>query len=165
MPLYRPARSADLKALCALGEEVNAIHHRIFPHVFAGPGSADRDLAHWASSVDTEGAQTFVAEEGGHVVGFVTVNMAAESHTFAQPLKFGRVGTVSVTAALRGQGVGPELMRLAQGWVKENGGHEVRLNVWAFNEHALHVYKELGYEVRSMSLAKIVAVQDLAPCD
>jgi predicted N-acetyltransferase YhbS len=113
----RPALPDDVQAICALGEEVNSIHHRAFPNVLVGPGPADRDLAHWSSFVDTEGAQTFVAEEGGHVVGFITVNMAAEQHSFAQPLKFGRVGTVSVTAALRGQGIGPELMRLAQGWV------------------------------------------------
>ena len=48
-------------------------------------------------------------------------------------------------------------MSLAQAWVRQNGGHEVRLNVWSFNEHALHVYKELGYEVRSLNLAKVVA--------
>jgi ribosomal protein S18 acetylase RimI-like enzyme len=157
MPTYRPALVADLQALCTLGEEVNAIHHRAFPHIFAGPGAPERDLAHWRSSVETEGAQTFVAEEGGQIVGFVTVSMATESHCFAQPLRFGRVGSVAVAESKRGQGIGPELMNLAHAWVKGNGGHEVRLNVWAFNEHALHVYQELGYEVRSHNLAKIVA--------
>lgn len=158
MPSFRPARPADLAAICALGMEVNSIHHQAFPHVFAGPGPADRDLAHWSAFIDTEGAQTFVAVIGDQVVGFIAVNMACEQHSFAQPLRFGRIGTVSVTATLRGQGIGPELMRLAQEWVKNHGGHEVRLNVWAFNEHACHVYKELGYELRSMSLAKIVGV-------
>ena len=157
MLTYRTALVADLQAICALGEEVNSVHHRAFPHVFAGLGAADRDLAHWSSSVETEGAQTFVAEEGGQVVGFVTVSMATESHSFAQALRFGRVGSVSVAEGKRGQGIGPGLMRLVHAWVKDNGGHEVRLNVWAFNEHALHVYQELGYEVRSLNLAKIVA--------
>ena len=157
MPTYRPALRTDLRAICALGEEVNSLHHCAFPHIFAEPGPAERDLAHWASSVETEGSETFVAEDEDQVVGYITVTIAMESHSFAQPLKFGRVGTVSVAASKRGHGIGPELVRLAHAWVEERGGHEVRLNVWAFNEHALHVYRELGYEVRSVNLAKVVA--------
>ena len=157
MPTYRPALKTDLRAICALGYEVNSLHHCAFPHIFAGPGPAERDLAHWASSMETEGSETFVAEDEDQVVGYLTVTIATESHSFAQPLKFGRVGTVSVAASQRGLGIGPELMRLSHAWVKERGGHEVRLNVWAFNEHALHVYRELGYEVRSFNLAKVVA--------
>ena len=107
--------------------------------------------------METEGSETFVAEDEDQVVGYLTVTIATESHSFAQPLKFGRVGTVSVAASKRGHGIGQELMRLAHAWVEERDGHEVRLNVWAFNEHALHVYRELGYEVRSVNLAKLVA--------
>jgi ribosomal protein S18 acetylase RimI-like enzyme len=157
MPTYRPALTADLPEICALGDEVNSIHHQAFPHIFAGPGEADRDRTHWAASVERDGAQTFVAEEDGHVIGFVTVSMVTESHSFFQPLKVGRVGSVSVAQSKRGQGVGPGLMNEVHAWVRQNGGHEVRLNVWAFNEHALHVYRELGYEVRSLSLAKVIA--------
>jgi GNAT superfamily N-acetyltransferase len=61
---------------------------------------------------------------------------------------------VSVTEKRRGEGLGRVLMNLAQDWVLQNGGSEVRLNVWAFNSHALHLYEELGYEVRSHFLAK-----------
>jgi len=45
-------------------------------------------------------------------------------------------------------------MKLAQDWVSRRGGAEVRLNVWAFNAHALHIYEELGYETRSLFLVK-----------
>lgn len=157
MLAYRRASESDLPAICALGEEVNAIHHRAFPHIFAGPGAAERDRMHWASSVAREDAQTFVAEESGRVVAFVNVGMVNELNTLLEPLCFGRVGSVSVTESMRGQGIGRQLMRLVHEWVKERGGHEVRLNVWAFNEHALRLYKELGYEVRSVNLAKVIA--------
>jgi ribosomal protein S18 acetylase RimI-like enzyme len=31
---------------------------------------------------------------------------------------------------------------------------ELRLNVWAFNDSALRLYRELGYEMRMHTLAK-----------
>ena len=151
---YRLATEDDLPSICTLGEEVNAVHHRAFPEIFAGPGEHDRDAAHWLSSIGKEFSITFVAEEAGEILGFVNVSIVNESHSLLQPMRFGRVGSVSVTKERRGQGIGPALMSLAQDWVAQNGGVEVRLNVWAFNSHALHLYEELGYEVRSHFLAK-----------
>ena len=151
---YREANSDDLPAICVLGEEVNAVHHRAFPEVFSGPGVHDRDAAHWLSSIGKEAATTFVAEDAGELVGFVNVSIVAESHSLLQPMRFGRVGSVSVTETKRGQGIGRALMNLAQDWVVQHGGTELRLNVWAFNTQALHMYEELGYEIRSHSLVK-----------
>ena len=154
MRIYREATEPDLSAICALGEEVNAIHHRAFPQVFASAGEIDRDSAHWMNSIGKQDATTFVAEESGSLVGFVNVSIVTESHSLLQPMRFGRVGSVGITEHKRGQGIGRELMELAQDWVSRHGGVELRLNVWAFNSHALHVYEELGYEVRSFFLVK-----------
>jgi ribosomal protein S18 acetylase RimI-like enzyme len=156
MTNYRLALKEDLPAICALGEEVNAIHHQAFPHIFAGPGEPDRDAKHWERSLEGGDAQAFIAECDGQLVGFLTVAMASESHSFAQPLRFARVGSVSVSEWARGQGIGTELMQLAHQWVAERGGYEVRLNVWAFNEAACRLYAELGYEVRSLNMARVL---------
>lgn len=153
---YRAAVREDLPALCALGEEVNAIHHAAYPHVFAAAGSADRDLEHWASSIGGDDARVFVAVAGGEVVGFVNVSLINETHSLLQPMRFGRVGSISVSEGMRGRGIGRQLMRLVHAFVAERGGHEVRLNVWAFNEAARRLYDELGYEVRSLQLARLV---------
>jgi ribosomal protein S18 acetylase RimI-like enzyme len=154
MLTYREATDSDLPAICALGEEVNALHHAAFPHIFAGAGAADRDAAHWKRSIGRDDATTFVAEAQGVLVGFVTVGIVAESHSLLQPMRFGRVGSVGVTRCHRGRGIGPALMQRAHEWVALRGGVEMRLNVWAFNTHALHVYEELGYDVRSLTLVK-----------
>ena len=154
MLLYREATDADIAAICALGEEVNAVHHRAFPQIFAGAGERDRDAAHWMNGIAKQDATTFVVEEFKAIVGFVNVSIVNESHTLLQPLRFGRVGSVGVHEQRRGEGIGRELMRQAQEWVSRRGGVEVRLNVWAFNSQALRMYEELGYETRSLFLAK-----------
>ena len=45
-------------------------------------------------------------------------------------------------------------MGSAEGWARERGAYEMRLHVWAFNEGAMRMYEELGYEVRSHFLGK-----------
>jgi len=87
MRIYREAAESDLSAICALGEEVNAVHHRAFPEVFASVGEVDRDAAHWMSSIGKQDATTFVAEESGSLVGFVNVSIITESHSLLQPMR------------------------------------------------------------------------------
>jgi ribosomal protein S18 acetylase RimI-like enzyme len=153
---YREATVADLPSVCALGDEVNSLHHQAFPNIFAGPGRPDRDLAHWSGSISKEDSTIFVAQDGTSLVGFVTVSLARENHSLLQPTTYGRVGTIGVGSGRRGQGIGRTLMQLAQEWVRHRGGVDVRLNVWAFNAQALHMYSELGYEVRSHQLALVL---------
>ena len=155
--LYREANPADLPSICALGEEVNSIHHAAWPDVFAGPGAPDRDLAHWSQSVAADNATTFVAEEDARVVAFVNVSVTTETHSLLQPMRFARIGSISVTASRRGCGIGSRLMALAEQWATQKGARELRLGVWAFNQTALKMYAELGYEVRAHLLGKRLA--------
>lgn len=90
------------------------------------------------------------------VVGFISVSVATEAHSLLKPVRFGKIGSVCVTPSWQGHGIGRQLMSLAQQWVAERGGDEVRLHVWKFNAKALRLYEELGYEVRSHTLAKAV---------
>ena len=154
MLTVREATSLDLPAICALGEEVNAIHHAAFPTVFAGPGAPERDVAHWSNSLAKADATTLLAEEDGQAIAFVTLGVTSETNSLLQPMRVGRVGSIGVAASRRGQGVGSELMQHAHTWLRLHGATEVRLNVWAVNAGALALYRELGYEVRSMQLAK-----------
>lgn len=153
---FRSATFEDLPAICALGEQVNAIHHGAHPQVFAAAGAHDRDQAHWAASLGRDDANIFVAELDAQLVGFVNVVLLNETHSLLQPMRFGRVGSVSVTEPMRGRGIGKQLMRLVHDFVAEHGGHEVRLTVWSFNEAAHRLYQELGYETRSLNLARRV---------
>jgi ribosomal protein S18 acetylase RimI-like enzyme len=162
--LYREANPADLPSICALGEEVNSIHHVAWPEIFAGPGAPERDLAHWSQSVAADDAKTFVAEENARVVGFVNVSVTTETHSLLQPMRYARIGSVSVTANRRGCGIGSRLMALAEQWATQQGAQEMRLNVWAFNQAALNLYAELGYDVRSHLLGKRLAATNTDAC-
>ena len=154
MTHIRPATSADIDEICQLGDEVNALHHDNAPSLFAAPGDPHRHAAHWLSTLDKTAAATFVAELDTAMVGFVTVLVVTESHSLLQPLRFARIGTVGVSASQRGQGTGKALMACAQTWAKAQGATEIRLTVAAFNEGAVRLYQELGYEVRTHQFFK-----------
>jgi ribosomal protein S18 acetylase RimI-like enzyme len=149
MTHIRPATTSDINAICLLGDEVNALHHDNAPSLFTAPGDPHQHKAHWLSTLDKTDAATFVAELDTVVMGFVTVSVVTESHSLLQPVRFARIGTVGVSAAHRGQGTGKALMACAQAWAKAQGAAEMRLTVGAFNEGAVRLYQELGYEVRT----------------
>jgi len=152
---YREATPDDLHGICTLGMQVNVLHHETFPQLFAPPADPLRDAAHWASSIAQPAATSFVAEHSpGHLAGFVTVAVVDETHSLMQPMRFARVGTLGVTPEWRGHGIGRALMEHAQEWAAARGALELRLNVWAFNDTAQNLYRELGYELRLLTLAK-----------
>jgi ribosomal protein S18 acetylase RimI-like enzyme len=156
MTHIRLATTADINAICQLGDEVNALHHDNAPSLFAAPGDPHRHAAHWLSTLDKTDTATFVAEMDAVVVGFVTVLVVAESHSLLQPLRFARIGTVGVTASHRGQGTGKALMVCAQAWAQAQGATELRLTVGAFNTGAVRLYEALGYEVRTHQFFKAI---------
>jgi len=99
----------------------------------------------------------FVAESSSELVGFATVSVVTESSSLMQPVRYARVGSICVQESMRGKGVGGRLMAQAESWALEQGAADIQLNVWAFNQPALALYKELGYEVRSLSLGKALS--------
>jgi len=154
MPLYREAMREDLPSICRLGEDVNALHHAAWPRIFAEAGDPMRHAAQWEQSIGAERSTAFVAEHEGQVIGFVTVFIAQDPNPLLQPTQYGRVGSIGVAPQCWGQGVGTGLMQLAEQWARQRGALDIRLHVWAFNERALRLYAELGYEVRSHVLGK-----------
>lgn len=144
----REATPDDLPAICALGEAVNRLHHAAWPHVFAAPGDPMTHLAHWQSAIGSERAATFVGERQARVVGFVSVIIAQDPSSLVQPAPYARIGSVSVAEDQWGQGVGRALMQAAEAWARQRGMADLRLHVWDFNQRALRLYAELGYEVR-----------------
>jgi ribosomal protein S18 acetylase RimI-like enzyme len=151
---YREANAQDLAGICALGSEVNALHHSARPEVFAADIPPERNQEVWRASLDQERATTFVAAAGSTLAGFVTVAIVDEASPLFRPVRYAKVGTVGVGEAFRGQGIGRALMTRVENWARVHGATEVHLNVWDFNERARRLYEELGYVVRSHHMGK-----------
>lgn len=161
MTIYREATYADLPTICVLGQVVNLLHHEAWPQIFSPASDPQRDDAYWRKSIGNINATTFVAETSGEIVGFVTVQIATTpNEALFQPMRFAHVGSICVAMPFRGQGIGRKLMSLAEHWATNNDAVDIRLSVWVFNQPALQLYEELGYEVRSQHLGKALEKKD-----
>ncbi|MGI4860917.1 MAG: GNAT family N-acetyltransferase [Janthinobacterium lividum] len=152
---YRPATASDLSTICELGQALNSLHHRERPDVYQDATTeVQRDSAHWQLSLQGGDHATFLATADGAAVGFITVQLSRATSPLMQPMRFGRIRSVSVAEAYRGQGVGRALIGLAESWAAARGAAEVRLTVWAFNASAFRLYEELGYQVFAFEMGK-----------
>src|ERR1700680_1582742 len=154
---YRLAARNDVRFICELGQEVNRLHHEVWPQIFAAPSEPQRDEELWLRAIEGDGSATFIAEKAKRPIGFVTCQLIDETNTLAQPIRYCRIGTVCVVADERGHGVGRSLMRLVEDWGTSKGAVDTRVIVWKFNARAVKLYEELGYVVRSMTLGKLLS--------
>ena len=54
----------------------------------------------------------------------------------------------------RRQGIGSALMRYAEDWARARGDRQIGLQVFQFNQPALSLYQQLGYETQSFWMIK-----------
>lgn len=94
----------------------------------------------YASSELREAFGGYVWEEGGHVVGNVTLNPATPGGDRWQ------ISNVAVDAAYRRRGIARRLMALALADARRQGGTWALLQVRHDNEAALALYRGLGFE-------------------
>lgn len=88
---------------------------------------------------------TYMIEVDGVIVGDASVDTAFE---MVMGPKEG-TGWLSICIGekpYRGLGLGYEIMRQLEGFCKEQGLKRLELGVFAYNERAIHFYKQLGYK-------------------
>ncbi len=108
-----------------------------------GKALTDNTRAHLASALHTRpGAHTLLAEHNGEFVGLL--NAFEGFSTFAcKPLL--NIHDVIVTEALRGQGIGKQLMAAAEQLARDLGCCKLTLEVLEGNTKAQAAYTSLGY--------------------
>lgn len=152
---YRQAHLDDLHTLCVLGQPLNRLHHQERPDIYRdATDQVERDQSHWRPCLISRVQAVFLAEQHGVGVGFITAQIIETASPLLQPLRVARIGSICVLEAHRGQGIGRELMALAERWAIRQGARDLRLTVWAFNEPAQRLYEELGYEKRAFEMGK-----------
>ncbi|MFP4893459.1 GNAT family N-acetyltransferase [Paraburkholderia sp. EG304] len=162
---YRRATIEDVLTICELGQILNASHHLARPDIYADATTEfGRDEQHWLASLQGEDRATFLAEFGSNAVGFITIQVVKPISPLLQPMVVGRIGSVAVLEKIRGRGVGSSLIKLAEEWARKQGATDIRLAVWEFNEQAVNLYRELGYEIRAFEMGKRIRTSLDIPC-
>jgi GNAT superfamily N-acetyltransferase len=150
---YRTATVEDALAMCELGQLLNSVHHAARPDIYAAAtGDFARDLPHWSSVFEKPGQVVFLASVGNHVVAFITASVSASTGPLVQPQNVVRIGSVCVAEPFWGKGIGRALMHRVRHWAIEQDAQDLRLTVWPFNERAVRMYAEFGFETRALEM-------------
>jgi ribosomal protein S18 acetylase RimI-like enzyme len=68
--------------------------------------------------------------------------------------RYAHIFLIFVCPQHRRQGVGQELMQIAENWAKARGDRQIGLQVFIGNQPALNLYQRLGYQAKSLSMIK-----------
>jgi GNAT superfamily N-acetyltransferase len=150
---YRTATAADALAMSELGQLLNSVHHAARPDIYAA-ATEDfaRDLPHWAGVFEKPGQIVYIASAAERPVAFITATVSASSGPLMQPQNVVRIGSVCVAEPFWGKGIGRTLIQRVKDWAIEQNAHDLRLTVWPFNERAVRMYAEFGFETRALEM-------------
>jgi len=156
--MIRIATERDLAEICILSNEINNAHFKNLPDDFLEPDDSQRDAPYWRKFIEGEASVVFVAEDQDkHVVGAVATSVSSDVPV---PFIISRprcsVATIVVNQAWKSKGIGKQLMSAVEGFAKEHGATDVRLDVMAFNKEALAFYNSLGFGEFSLRLSKSI---------
>ncbi len=155
--IIRPAEESDIPAITTLAMQVNVLHQEAWPAIFAPLTDTPALADYWKGRYFTPGTRILVAVADAEVVGMVAASLREEKNNLLlQDRRCCYVDTIAVKDGYRRQGIGRGLMLALEEWSKEQGAQEIRFTVWQFNHAARIFYEELGYGVRSVTMARIL---------
>lgn len=151
-PTLRPLTEADIEAYRALYHQVAAYHAAHDP-VMKPPAEtqpAEAEVRRWIS----DPAVLFLMAEGeAGRLGFVRAEVYdAPGDRVFRARRVAFVQEIGVREDARRQGVGRALMQAAADWARGEGAVALGLSVGAFNEGAIALYRELGFEVTTLTM-------------
>ena len=104
-----------------------------------GTNWEERKLAQIDADCDKNPAGVFVYEEGGQVVGFVSVALDRGTNQ-------GRIMNLAVDVGQQGKGIGRRLVEHALQYMRDEGMELARIETLEENEVGRHLYPKLGFE-------------------
>jgi len=122
------------------GEDDEAVHALIYVDAAWGevPGHTERSLEGWRSRLTPE-ARGWIARRDGRPVGWVVGRVFGDGR--------GWVGQIAVARYARRRGLGRALLLHSLADLGAGGATSFALGVQAANEHALGLYRDVGFEI------------------
>lgn len=145
MPVIRRAQSQDLQRISDLLLQVLTIHHNIRPDLFKADCRKynDREIL---ALIEDDFRPVFVYEDDeGSVQGYAMCVLEQHpGNNILTDIKTLYIDDLCVDEKMRGRGIGKKLFEFVKAYAREQGCHNVTLNVWEGNESSIAFYKNLG---------------------
>jgi ribosomal protein S18 acetylase RimI-like enzyme len=73
--------------------------------------------------------------------------------------RYAHVFLLYVVPEYRRRGIGSALMRHAENWARTRGDRQIGLQVFQYNQPAITLYRQLGYQTQSLLMVKPLSSQ------
>jgi len=109
------------------------------------------DILARLAAMEQRGLTALVAELDGRVVGCLATSIMPVLH---RPKPVGRISMMVVEERLRSQGIGEQLVRAAEAWLKDQGCGMIEVTSNMKRTDAHRFYQRLGFEPTSYRFAR-----------
>jgi ribosomal protein S18 acetylase RimI-like enzyme len=140
----------DANAVASFQQETYSLNFEDFRYTdnFARAFRHDLRRAAWD---DNNGLFVLQQHPSGEVGGFLWL-IVYQNHWTGE--RYGYVNNLYLSPALRGRGLGRELMTQVDDFFRKRGVHSVRLSVTVSNEAATHLYESCGFRTTRWEMEK-----------
>lgn len=144
----------DVTAVAALDAAALVVNHEFVPLISAD--RVDRWFArrYWAGRLHRRDQPTFVADNGGHLLGSISVDFSRARNRHMSIRRWIYVHSLFVLPAARRGGVARALVRHALRWAQRHGAGGAELGMAAANRRARSLYESFGFEVQEVMMAR-----------
>jgi RimJ/RimL family protein N-acetyltransferase len=137
--IVRPAEPADAQGLQELGDAVGSEPEGWLVTTNGWRSAAD-ERRYLRAIRRYPNAAVFVAEDGGRIVGRVSI--ARDQHPASRHVA--DLGLM-VAASHRRRGIGTKLLEAAVEWARASDVRKLELHVFPWNEPAIRLYENFGF--------------------
>ncbi|HEM2823496.1 GNAT family N-acetyltransferase [Streptococcus suis] len=151
----RKARQSDIPVLNELLQDILQVHHQARPDIFKSVGQkfSEDELVALLENPDKP---VFVYEVKGQVVGHLFCEFRTTSGDVLETIKTLFIDDLCVASSVRGQKIGEQLYEFALSYAKEQGCHNLTLDVWADNAGAVRFYERQGMKPQKFRMEQII---------
>jgi GNAT superfamily N-acetyltransferase len=145
--------TTDSQQLAALSEQVQQLHHELYPKIFKP--FDEKAIAGFFETVFVEReAKAFLAVDGETVLGYVLLIITdLNENPFLYPRSYVTLDQLLVLEQYRGQGVAKLLLEQAIAYTREQQIDRIELNHWTMNHAARSFFNRSGFKYSRESMA------------
>lgn len=154
--MIRLATEKDIPKIGELLSQVDLVHHNGRPDIFKiGRKYSDSELKELLK--DTGRPILVSVDENDEVIGYCfCIYQQYINNSVLTDIKTLYIDDLCVDEKFRGNHIGKELYEAAVKLAKENGCHNLTLNVWSCNPSAMKFYEAQGLVPQKIGMEKIL---------
>ena len=143
----------DRAAVNEIAQQIHALHVQWRPDIFC---ETEELFSQERFDECIANRQLYVAKIEGSVVGYALLILWDSSQSGMTPRRIMEIRHLGVHEAVRGHGIGSEMMEDIHALAKAFRCTHKKLNVYPENEDAIRFYQRFGFAIRSIDMQTTV---------